>query len=253
MATKLRRTPNIAPEDDSYDARGSLLRYSFADTRVRAINVSAIKNEPAALRPLADHPELDSVGLTKVEGVDLSPLEGLPLEWLSLERCSGLDLTPLAALAELDTLTLNGLGAITVPERLELSPKLRMLILVADGRNELTASVESLIRSVAWERLPHLEGLTIRVGFDSPGWPAKVDLNFLRHLTGLTGLDIVRGVHHTATSPSPLQSPFDGLPRSLRGVRVDADDPERTRDELSDYLGLPRWPTEGAPSVKPRD
>src|SRR5204863_3858936 len=61
---------------------------------------------------------------------------------------------------------------------------------------------------------------------------------FLRHLQRLELLDIRRGVWHAGPAPSPLEPPFDGLPRSLTELRIDAWDPEPLKEQLHKLLGF---------------
>jgi hypothetical protein len=72
--------------------------------------------------------------------------------------------------------------------------------------------------------------------------PAHVDLGFLTHLSTLERLDMVSGVLHAGTAPSPLEPPFAGLPRGLTYVRVEADDPTATKAALQRYLAHPEDP-----------
>lgn len=163
----------------------------------------------------------------------LEPLTAFgDLRMLHLAYARGVDITPLASLAALEHLTLLNLRDVVVPPSLPLAASLESLVLVQDGWKETGAPAEAVIRALDWPRLTRLQWLSLQVGGLEPLPPIAVDLGFLRVLPALRTVRIDCGVHHRGAAPSPLAPPFDGLPRGLREIRIDAWRPGKVRAAL---------------------
>src|SRR4051794_94501 len=128
----------------------------------------------AALEPLTALTELDDLILEHASGVRLEPLAKLPLRGLQLRWISDTDLAPLASLPDLTALAVIHPAGCRVPDRLELSEKLRSLILMVDEPEATGADVKSLIEAIDWARLSELRGLAVHVGVNYPVAPIEV-------------------------------------------------------------------------------
>ena len=226
---------------DSYRVRGGLDGIDGPGRRtVRRLTISGMHGgDLSALRAFSD---LTWLVLEDIEDVDMTALTDLSLETLDVGPARGLDLAPLAELRGLRGLSLGGLDAVHVPDQLRLAAELHTLGLIADTAGVNADSVERLIATIDWASLDGLRELTVRAGWSQRVPPAHVDLGFLTHLSTLERLDMVSGVLHAGTAPSPLEPPFAGLPRGLTYVRVEADDPTATKAALQRYLAHPEDP-----------
>ena len=189
-------------------------------------------NTTQGLLPLAVFKDLRHLHLEVVAGVDLSVLSELPLETLSLKYVRNVDLAALGTMPRLEHLLLFSLRDVVVPSQLALPGSLRSLSVVQDGWRESGRPAEAAIRAADWSRLSALDSLVLRVGGNEPLEPVQVDLGFLRVLPTLTDLRIGPGVHHRASTPSPLAPPFDGLSRRLRRIEIDTWKPSAVRNAL---------------------
>lgn len=189
------------------------------------------------LSVLASLPELETLQLTDIDGVDLSPLAGLGVKQLNLEGVRGVDLGPVARLPVLEGLNVINFEDVVTPS-LSLSSHLDWLLVVNDDPDLTGAPVRQVVEAIAWEHLSRLHGLEIRVGGLHEMRSIDLDLAFLRELPTLKRLDVDTGIRHAGTAPSPLEPPFQGLSRRLRFVRIDADDPEAVKALLRAYLGI---------------
>lgn len=186
---------------------------------------------------LATLPDLETLELEHVDGVDLSPLAGLGLKHLDLRSIRGVDLGVLSELPVLEGLTAIDFADVLIPS-LSLSPRLGWLAVINDSADLTGAPVRQMIEAIAWEHLGMLGGLEIRVGGLTEMRSIELDLGFLRTLPELERLDIDTGIRHVGIRPSPVEPPFDGLSRRLTFVRIAAEDAERVESELRDYLGI---------------
>src|SRR5689334_5225733 len=193
-------------------------------TRLRAAHVGP--NSDEGLQPLVAFTHLEILELEDLSDVDLSPLCDLRrLDVLSLAYLRDLDLDPLGRLPQVRWLTLGHLRDCRIPERLTLPSSLEVLGINNSGPQETGEPVKQLIEAIDWSALGGLRELQIAVGGMEDLPAIEVDLGFLRHLRRLERLDIPHGVSHGGDGSSPLEPPFDGLPQSLRRVRIDAWEP----------------------------
>lgn len=188
------------------------------------------------LAPLRTFPDLQSLLLDRVTDVDLSPLGDIALESLRIDESSRLDLAPVSAIPSLQELTLADLQECSASAPLRLGG-LRELILSVDRRGLTGDWVRTMVEAIDWSRLDRLRSLDLRVGGLEPIAPIEVDFGLLRELPLLERLEIT-GVHHDGSGPSPLEPPFDGLPRGLTWLRFAANDHEALQAELRRHFGL---------------
>jgi hypothetical protein len=202
---------------------------------------------------LVASPDLQTLGLERIDGTNLAPLAGLGMQRLVVRDMRGVDLGPLAQLPLLEDLTLINFDDVTIPP-LSLSPHLRWLTVINDNPKLTGRPVRQMITAIDWEPLAGLHGLEIRVGGLNEMRSIDLDLDLLRRLPSLERLDIYTGVRHSGPRPSPIEPPFEGLSRQLRFVRIAAHDPERVRSQLGTYLGMAEGsePPGGGISVIPR-
>ena len=182
-------------------------------------------------------PDLRTLELEHIDGVDLSPLRHLSLTHLDLRCIRGVDLGLLSELRDLEILTVIDFADVLIPT-LSLSARLDWLAVINDNSGLTGEPVQRMIHAIAWDRLRALRGLEVRVGGLTAIRPIELDLGFLRMLPALERLDIDTGISHVGTRASPVEPPFDGLSKRLRFAGIAADDPERVESELRDYLGI---------------
>jgi hypothetical protein len=202
------------------------------ELRVSDLNAERGGAGSDALTALVRFPDLRTLWLERVHGIDLAPLADTFVEDLRLEVAGGLDLSPLSGLptvAGLDLLELD--EDCEVPARLTLPTGLRRL-LVGDRRpGKGPGVVPHVLSAIEWGSLGRLCALSVIV----EGAVVDADLGFLRHLSALESLWIT-GVRHSGRARSPLVPPFDGLSTALARAIFEADDPEVTREALRRHL-----------------
>lgn len=182
------------------------------------------------LRPLAPLQDLRRLHLERISGIDLTPLAALDLEILGIDEARDVDLAPLADLAGLWYLHLVSVRDCRLPARLSLPPTLQALSLTYPG--DLREPLAALLEAIYWDGLAGLESLHLSA---DPAYPAQVDLGFLARLSRLKSLEL-DCVWHRGSAPSPLEPPFTGLPRTLRKVHVDAWEPAVAKQALEQHL-----------------
>jgi hypothetical protein len=215
---------------------------------VRELTVRGVDGAASAgLSPLAAFEDLQYLHLARIASTDLSPLAQLELHTLGIVGASDVDLAPLQDLDRLEILTLGDLRDCRVPDRLVLAGSMRSLSIVNDGVGLSGEPVRRLIDSIAWEGLGELRALQIAVGGGEPLPPIEVDVGWLRQLVALEWLDMYQGILHHGDH-SPLEPPFDGLPATLKSMRIDAADPKPLAAALRRHLGR-----DASVSVLPRD
>ncbi len=117
-----------------------------------------------------------------------------------------------------------------LPARLSLPSSLQILGLAY--HDDLREPFASLIETIDWDGLTGLESLHLS---GDPGCPAQIDLGFFARLNRLKSLELDCAWHRGA-SPSPIEPPFVGLPRTLRKVTIDAWEPAVVKQALHQYL-----------------
>jgi hypothetical protein len=235
--TSIRKRPGTLPEDGVYDVSRSLDGVRPGRRLVRHLEIRRLSPDTAeGLRPLFAFEDLRELDLVHISAVNLAPLAGLRLERLAIIAGRRLDLSPLGAVSDLAYLTLADLTECRVPEVLSLPASLRGLTIGVDGPNRTGDTVKALIEAVDWAGLPELRSLALRVGGNEPLPAIEVDLGFVSQLRRLEELDVREGVWQDPSSPSPLEPPFDGLPRTLTSVRIDAWAPDEVAAGLRRYL-----------------
>lgn len=185
---------------------------------------------------LAAFADLETLELKHVHDVDLSALAGLDLKRLSIWDFSSVNLEPLGQLPALEVLRIGNFRNVAVPH-LALARSLVGLTIVNDDPDLDGRPVEQVVNAIAWPRLRGLQALTVRIGGLYESRPIEVDLGLLRSLQVLDHLVLAPGVHHVGAQPSPLEPPFDGLPKRLTYVRAEVVDPDATQSALRAYLG----------------
>jgi hypothetical protein len=232
----LRRDGGPRGAEGAYYATGALKGITGSGKRiVRALALRRLcpGEDLAVLRSFGD---LKTLELEHVRDVDMCPLAGLGIEHLTITEATGIDLAPLAELAQLRSLILGNMHDIDVP-RLRLAPSLRLLVVLNDDPELTGQPVRQVIESIDWSRLTELRSLSLRVGglYEMPS--IEVDFGFLRCLPHLESLDMYAGLRHIGPSPSPTAPPFDGLSRKLTVLRIVGDEPAAVREALCAYLG----------------
>jgi hypothetical protein len=237
MAPGLRKLSGKGGPEGAYTLSGTLVGLDGPGRRT--VRWLELRNLQAAenLSVLRAFPELRRLDLLHVQGLDLSPLRGLALQQLQLQDASDIDLAPIAELALLEGLSLINIDRISAPS-LRLSGALRMLTIINDDPDLTGGAVKSLVEAIEWERLGDLKWLALRVGGLHVMRPIQLDLGFLRSLPKLESLTLSPGIDDAGRGTSPLEPPFDGLPRTLRRVHIQADHPERVEAELKALLHI---------------
>ena len=144
------RRPRIVavnPAEGVYEISGSLDGVRFDDRVVRMLTVRRLGKEATeGLRPLAPLRDLRRLHLERISGVDLTPLAALELEILGINEARDVDLAPLADLAGLWYLHLVAVRDCRLPARVSLPPSLRALSLTYPGdlREPLAALLEAI-------------------------------------------------------------------------------------------------------------
>jgi hypothetical protein len=217
--------------DGVYRISGSLDGIQPGDRMVQTLWVRGLGSRTGeGLRPLAAFRSLRRLHLERISGVDLAPLAGLDLEILDIQEVRDVDLAPIARLKRLTYLQLVSVRDCRVPERLTLP--LSLQILGVAYHDDLREPFAALLAAIDWDGLAGLESLNLS---GDPGWPVRIDLGFITRLQRLKSLKL-DCVWHGGGKPSPLEPPFDGLPRTLRRVRVDAWEPAALRRALQEHL-----------------
>lgn len=240
MTGTLRKMPGTPAELGAYAVSGTLEGLTPGRRRVRRLEVRRVTEESVdGLRPLLLFTDLKDLELEQIRGVDLNPLTrlSLELERLGITGADAVDLGPLGQLPEVRELVLKRLtDSCRVPEQLELPRPLRFLSIVNDGPRLSGEPVRRLIEAIDWQKLAGLDQLHLRVGGLEQIEPIEVDLGFLRLLPNLTRLDMDEGIRHKGPGPSPLEPPFEGLSHRLTWLRIDACHPEPLKRALYAYL-----------------
>lgn len=226
MAT-LRKAPGTPTALGSYEIGGSLAGLAPGRRTVRMLRVRGLTGASGeGLRPLRGLPDLRELTLDELDGVDLAPLAGLPLELLSVRDSRTLDLAPLAQLPALELLLLYDVADCRAPGRLTLPETLAHLTVIVDG-----PLVEALVHAIDWARLTNLFVLKLGVS-DRHAPPIELNLGFLQALPQLGLLDLGTAIRPARTGPRLLEPPFDALPPRLGQLRVSAPDPEAATARL---------------------
>ena len=199
----------------------------------RQVESLELHNPSGDLSVLAAFGDLRELVVGDGEGLDLSPLTTLALERLYL-RVVGSDLSPVERLSGLESFGFSSPGEVVVPERWALPASLRRLSFFSE--DESPRAVEQVLRAIDWSRLSDLRSLDVIGDVDEP---IRLDWGLLRSLPRLERLEARRGAWHDDSAPSPLEPPFDGLPRGLTWLRIDAWDPDAIGPALAAYLGRP--------------
>lgn len=189
------------------------------------------------LAVLSHFPDLVQLELEHATDLDLSALAGLGITTLAIRSCAGLNLAPIASLPKLALLIIGNVDRLHVPD-LSLAQGLRSLAIINDDPELDGQPVKQIIEAIQWSRLINLRELVVRIGGLYEALPIRTDLAFLGRLPALARLDMYRGVRHDGADPSPLEPPFAGLSKHLTSIRIDGDEPERTRRALCVYLGV---------------
>lgn len=228
---------NARFHDGILEVVGSLDGLEPAGRTVRHIRARGLgPDSREGLRPLARFEHLSSVELERITRVDLSPLADFALRGLELRELDAIDLGPLAALDALVALSLSALRTCAIPTRLRLAPTLESIAISNDAPWGTGEPVAALLNAIDWAHLGRLRELFVRVGALRGLPPIEVDLGFVCELAQLEQLRMDFGVWHAGERPSPLEPPFDGLPRSLKRVSIDAWEPDVVRDALRRYI-----------------
>jgi len=228
-----------------YQASGTLEGITPGRRTVYRLEIRRLTSDAVdGLTPLLGFKDLRILTIERSSGIDLTPLTQLRLDRLRLVDLADTDLAPLGALSGIADLALYGLhDDCRIPETLTLPSSVEGLGIGNDGRSLSGAPVKQLIEAIDWSRLSNLRDLGITVGGNEPLEPIHVDLGFLRHLQQLERLDMFNGVWHNGQSPSPLEPPFDGLPHSLSNwLRIDAWNATTLEQQLREHFGLPPGP-----------
>lgn len=237
----LRKRPGTLPEDGIYDVTGSLDGIQPGRRIVKHLEVRRLGGYTAeGLRPLTAFEDLRELDLVHTSDLDLTPLTELRLEGLSIDTGERLDLSPLSSMTDLVGLLLFDLVDCGVPDVLSLPATLRQLTIGVDGANRTGDPVRMLVNAIDWSGLPKLRSLALSVGGNEPLRPIEVDLGFLAELRELEDVDIRFGVWPDPRRPSPLDPPFEGLPRTIKSVSIESWTPDIVAAELSRYLDTNR-------------
>jgi hypothetical protein len=238
VSNVMRKMPDTRPEDGVYTASGPLDGVRPGRRTVKILTVRRLDGAVSeGLRPLTAFRDLVQLEVEHVSNVDLAPLAELALDTLVLRYPDDIELEPLARLDSLKSLVITHLRDVRIPPTLRLPSSLSTLALTAEGARQTGLRFKQLIEAIDWAHLTELRTLHLHVGGNELVAPVHVDLGFLRQLERLQSIDITQGVWHSGSDRSPLEPPFEGLPKTLTNVRVDAWEPERVKRDLQQYLG----------------
>jgi hypothetical protein len=221
---------------DRYKTAGSI--EGLVEGR-RTIRELTIRNAEGSLSALGALPNLETLIINGGRDLDLSELALLSetCDFVALASLTGTDLGALRLPSTVRSFGISSSDDTCVINQPLLLPSgLTYLGLSARGQSSVH-TLAQVIQGVRWENVGELERLLMRAETTAAGYPLEVDLGLLRDLPRLERADIFGVRHRRSAGPSPLEPPFDGLPKTLSWLRIDTELPsESLQAQLAEYL-----------------
>ena len=226
---------------DRYKTSGSIEGLVEGRRTIRNLRIRNAEGGVGALGALASLESLVSDGGVRL---DLDELAALPArcEFVALASLSETDL---GRLRLPETVRMFGMsqpneGCLVtgVPQLPEMLVDLGLSVDSLADANCSVAVLQRFIESLDWRRLSELERLDVVAYSHTPGYPLELDLGLLRCLSGLERADVFGVRHRRSAGASPLEPPFEGLPKSLSWLRIDTELPvDELKAQIDAYLG----------------
>lgn len=147
----------------------------------------------SVLRRFAD---LRVLTLRQADELDLAGLQGATVQALIIDRCQQIDIRPIAAMDQLETLRIfdpiDCIPPTTLPKRLH------ELLIEIEDRQVPVDFVRSLVDGANWADADSLRELELSIAPEHPQAPLSLNLEILRSLPHLTDLRVARGITPTA-------------------------------------------------------
>ena len=222
---------------DRYKTTGSIEGLVQGRRTIRELTIRNAEGGFAQLATLKDLARLSVEGGT---GLDLASLASLPTQCGYVDFAALRD-TDLGRLKLPETATMVGIfsphASCAVSGVPGLPSRLMYLGLLAQGTSS-GGVLQRFVDRVRWDNLGQLNRLDIHVDAQADGYPLEVDLGFLRHLPRLERADFFGVRHRRSVGPSPLEPPFQGLPKTLSWLRIETELPEEElKPQIDAYLG----------------